>query len=100
MRGRSKGRCALAGLVIATLGCPSLAAAHLVTTGMGPDGRLAFLGVGGDIDGQANPALSAKAGQVVEIVLVNDDNILHNIAVPDFGVTSKDVAKKDEQAAA
>ena len=69
---------------------------YTLVTGMGPKG-MAFVGKGGEIDGVANPELKAKAGQVVEIVLINGDNILHNLKVPDFGVQSPDVAKQGDE---
>ena len=77
-------------------GQPADVSYHL-KTGMSPDGRMSFIGVGGAIDGQSNPELSATAGQVVEIVLTNGDNIQHNIAVTDFGVQSKDVLKQGDE---
>lgn len=69
---------------------------YTLVTGMGPNG-MAFVGKGGQIDGLPNPELKAQAGQVVEIVLVNGDNILHNLAIPTFGVQSPDVAKQGDE---
>jgi len=70
---------------------------YRLQTGMSRDGRMAFIGVGGDIDGQANPQLHAKAGQVIEVVLTNGDNILHNITLPDFDQVSRDVTKLGDE---
>lgn len=69
---------------------------YTLTTGMGPNG-MAFVGKGGAIDGVANPELKAQSGQVVEIILINGDNILHNLAIPTFGVQSPDVAKQGDE---
>lgn len=67
-----------------------------LTTGL-VEGRMAFIGVGGELDGQANPTLQAEAGDVVEIVLVNGDNVQHNLVAPDFDARSEDVIRQDEQ---
>lgn len=53
---------------------------YTLTTGLA-GGRMAFIGVGGDIEGVANPTLTARPGQVVQITLVNGDNVTHDILV-------------------
>lgn len=53
---------------------------------------MAFVGVGGDIDGQINPTLTAAPGDVVEITMVNGDGVEHDLAVPDFGVSTGSVS--------
>jgi nitrite reductase (NO-forming) len=67
-------------------------------TGFSSTGGMAFIGVGGEIDGMANPPLQVTAGETIEILLVNGDNIVHNIVLPDFGVKSADVATQGEEA--
>jgi nitrite reductase (NO-forming) len=52
-------------------------------------GGLAFVGVGGAIDGQVNPALHAGEGDMVTITLVNGEPAEHDIALPDLGVQSQ-----------
>ena len=47
------------------------------------DGRMVFLGVGGAIEGQINPVLSAADGQVVQITLLNGEGAEHDIVFPD-----------------
>ncbi|HET7714823.1 MAG TPA: multicopper oxidase domain-containing protein, partial [Bauldia sp.] len=42
-----------------------------------------FVGVGGAIDGEKNPALQAVEGQVVQITLINGDGREHDIVFPD-----------------
>ncbi|HLU82624.1 MAG TPA: copper-containing nitrite reductase, partial [Trueperaceae bacterium] len=56
---------------------------YTLTTGLA-SGRMAFIGVGGTIDGIANPDLIAQPGQVVQITLVNGDNVAHDIFVDQF----------------
>jgi nitrite reductase (NO-forming) len=46
------------------------------------EGRMVFLGVGGTIDGQVNPVLSAAEGQVVQITLINGEGAEHDIVFP------------------
>lgn len=56
---------------------------YTLTTGLA-NGRMAFIGVGGLIDGVANPTLVAQPGQVVQITLINGDNVAHDIFVEQF----------------
>jgi nitrite reductase (NO-forming) len=46
------------------------------------EGRMVFIGVGGTIDGQINPVLSAAEGQVVQITLINGEGAEHDIVFP------------------
>jgi nitrite reductase (NO-forming) len=43
------------------------------------EGRMVFLGVGGTIDGQVNPVLSAAEGQLVQVTLINGEGAEHDI---------------------
>ena len=58
------------------------------------DGKLVFVGEAGSIKGQVNPELRVAEGAVVQITLVNGDGALHDIAVPDFGAQSDQLAGK------
>ena len=58
------------------------------------NGQLVFVGESGSIRGQVNPELRVAEGAVVQITLVNGDGALHDIAVPDFGAKSDQVAGK------
>jgi nitrite reductase (NO-forming) len=49
------------------------------------DGRMVFIGVGGTIDGQVNPMLSAAEGQVVQVTLINGEGAEHDIVFSDQG---------------
>lgn len=55
------------------------------------EGKMAFQGVGGEIDGQINPDLKVESGQVVQVTLVNGDGALHDIVVPDFNAASDEI---------
>jgi nitrite reductase (NO-forming) len=52
------------------------------------EGRMVFIGVGGAIEGQANPVLSAAEGQVVQITLINGEGAEHDIAFPEHNARS------------
>jgi nitrite reductase (NO-forming) len=49
------------------------------------EGRMVFIGVGGSIDGQINPLLSAAEGQVVQVTLVNGEGAEHDIVFAEQG---------------
>jgi nitrite reductase (NO-forming) len=46
------------------------------------DGQTVFTGVGGGIDGETNPTLTAVGGQVVQLTLVSRDDEEHDIVFP------------------
>lgn len=43
------------------------------------EGRMVFIGVGGTIDEQVNPVLSAAEGQLVQVTLINGEGAEHDI---------------------
>lgn len=51
-------------------------------TGM-VDGRMVYVGVGGEIDGQLNPDLTLAVGDTARIILENGDDMMHDLAIPD-----------------
>jgi len=65
----------------------------LITT-LGSSG-MAFEGVGGVIDGVVNPDLLVSPGDIVELILINGDGIEHDVTIPDIGVHTKHITKKD-----
>jgi nitrite reductase (NO-forming) len=62
-------------------------------TGMS-DGKLTFIGVGGDLDGKINPDLQVTPGQVVQVTLQDADGMLHDLVLPDLGVGTEQVSPK------
>ena len=52
------------------------------------DGRMVYIGVGGTVDGQINPVLSAAEGQMVQIILTNGEGAEHDIVFPDQNAKS------------
>jgi nitrite reductase (NO-forming) len=51
------------------------------------NGKLAYRGIGGDIDGIVNPDLIVHPGDVVRVILVNGDGMPHDLFLPDFTKT-------------
>ncbi len=66
---------------------------YSLTTSMA-DGKMAYIGVGGGIDGVTDPVLSASAGDTVKITLTSGDGIEHDISFPDFNAVSEHVVGK------
>ncbi len=62
------------------------------------EGRLVFLGVGGDIDGGVNPDLVLHQGERVQINLINGEGAEHDIVVDLYDVRSNRVAGKGASA--
>ncbi len=55
------------------------------------DGKMVFIGKGGEIDGQMNPELKANVGDTVKITLASGEGAAHNLYLDEFGVQSADV---------
>lgn len=55
------------------------------------DGKMVFIGKGGEIDGQMNPDLKANIGDTVKITLASGEGAAHNLYLDEFGVQSADV---------
>ncbi len=58
------------------------------------DGKMAFVGVGGAIDGIVNPPLRVAEGEVVQVTLINNDNVEHDVVFPEFDAGTDKVARK------
>jgi nitrite reductase (NO-forming) len=58
------------------------------------EGRMVFIGFGGDIDGMINPTLTAHPGDTVQITLINGEGAEHDIVFPDQNVASQHVVGK------
>ncbi|HSO12503.1 MAG TPA: copper-containing nitrite reductase [Anaerolineales bacterium] len=56
------------------------------------DGKMVFIGKGGGIDGQVNPALKADIGNMVKVTLFSGDGAGHNFYLDEFGAKSADVS--------
>jgi nitrite reductase (NO-forming) len=58
------------------------------------EGKMAFVGVGGEIEGIVNPTLRVNDGDVVQVTLVNNDGIDHDVVFPDFKAGTDRVNRK------
>jgi nitrite reductase (NO-forming) len=58
------------------------------------EGKMAFVGMGGDIEGIVNPPLRVAVGDIVQVGLVNNDGIEHDVVFPDFKAGTDRVNRK------
>jgi nitrite reductase (NO-forming) len=58
------------------------------------DGRMVYLGVGGDINGKVNPTLVVHEGETVQINLVNGEGAEHDLVVDEFAARTDHVVGK------
>ena len=58
------------------------------------EGKMAFVGAGGDIEGIVNPTLRVAVGDIVQVGLVNNDAIEHDVVFPDFKAGTDRVNRK------
>jgi nitrite reductase (NO-forming) len=55
------------------------------------DGKMIFVGKGGDVDGKTNPDLTANPGDLVRVTLFSGEGAVHNISFEGFDALSEDV---------
>ncbi len=60
------------------------------------DGGMAFVGVGGEIDGVTNPDILAQRGDYVRVTLINGDGMTHDFAIPDLNAHTTLVTAKGQ----
>ncbi|MEO8609503.1 MAG: copper-containing nitrite reductase [Chloroflexota bacterium] len=70
---------------------------YTLRTVLGQTPPMAFIGVGGSIDGIINPELKANVGDTVKITVINGDPILHDMTIDEFGVSTGQLTLKDQQ---
>ncbi|MEP9373820.1 copper-containing nitrite reductase [Mesorhizobium sp. KR1-2] len=58
-------------------------------------GRMVYLGVGGDIDGQVNPSLMVHEGELVQINLINGEGAEHDVVIDQYAARSSIVVGKN-----
>jgi nitrite reductase (NO-forming)/hydroxylamine reductase len=70
---------------------------YILTTAM-RDGKFLFLGVDGDINGVVNPALHAKPGERITVMLVNSGQGMHDIVFvfPEKEIHTDTITKQGE----
>lgn len=72
---------------------PHTALIFTLRTGVA-EGRMVFIGQGGDIDGQVNPKLIAHEGETVQINLINGEGAEHDVVFEDFAARTNHVVGK------
>ena len=70
---------------------------YTISTIMGQTPPMAFIGVGGEIDGVINPTLKANVGDRVIITVVNGDPVEHDFVIPDLNVHSGHLMTQGEE---
>ena len=70
---------------------------YVLTTDL-RDGKFVFLGVNDGINGVVNPALKAKPGERITVILVNGNHGKHDIVFPELNVKSDTITQKGETA--
>ncbi|WP_245451068.1 copper-containing nitrite reductase [Borborobacter arsenicus] len=58
-------------------------------------GRMVYIGVGGDIDGQINPTLMVHEGELVQINLINGEGAEHDVVIDQYAARSSIVVGKN-----
>ncbi len=69
---------------------------YTLRTAIGGTPAMAFVGVGGEIDGVSNPDLHATVGDTVRLTVINGDPMLHDLRIEEFGVYTGELLE-DEQ---
>jgi len=70
---------------------------YILTTEL-KNGDFFFLGVSDEINGQANPSLSAEPGETITVTLINGGQGQHDITFPAINANTKRVTEKGEEA--
>lgn len=81
--------------VVAEAAAPTIVE-YTLRTVLGQTPPMAFQGVGGGIDGQVNPQLSANVGDTVRLTVINGDPVAHDLTITEFNVTTGQMIE-DEQ---
>lgn len=69
---------------------------YTLRTMVGGEPAMAFVGVGGEIDGVVNPELVANVGDIVRITVINGDPVLHDMVIDEFGVATGNLIAAEE----
>jgi nitrite reductase (NO-forming) len=63
---------------------------------IGSDPAMAYIGVGGEIDGIVNPELVVNQGDTVQLTVINGDAVLHDLVIHEFGADTGDMFAAEE----
>src|SRR5690606_10192788 len=62
------------------------------------DGRMVYVGVGGEIDGLVNPELVVHAGTRLRVTLLNGDGMAHDFSIGELGIKTPLISAKGSTA--
>src|SRR5574342_198490 len=68
---------------------------YILTTDM-RDGKFVYIGVNENINGAINPALRAKPGEKISVILINGGHGTHDIVFPELNVKSDTIDQQGE----
>lgn len=69
---------------------------YTLRTTLGGDPAMAFVGVGGDIDGVVNPELTVNVGDRVRLTVINGDPMLHDLTIDELGASTGQLTEDEE----
>lgn len=69
---------------------------YTLRTTMSHTPPMAFIGVGGDIEGVVNPTLTANVGDTIRLTVINGDPVLHDLVIDEFGVNTGELLQLEE----
>lgn len=62
------------------------------------NGRFVFIGNDALLAERVNPDIEVEVGQLVEINLVNNDGVVHDLAIPELGVSTTRISQMGAEA--
>src|SRR5690606_20727264 len=69
---------------------------YTLRTKIGGEPMMSYVGVGGDVDGVANPELVANVGDTVRLTIINGDPVLHDLKIDEFGVATGNLTEAEQ----
>jgi nitrite reductase (NO-forming) len=69
---------------------------YTLRTTMAHTPPMAYIGVGGEIDGEVNPTLTANVGDTIRLTVVNGDPVLHDLVIDEFDADTGELVQLDE----
>lgn len=58
------------------------------------DGRMVYIGIGGDINGQINPTIVLHEGELVQVNLINGEGAEHDVVLDQYAARSERVSSR------
>jgi nitrite reductase (NO-forming) len=63
------------------------------------EGRMVYIGAGGDIEGKVNPTLTVHEGETVQVTLINGEGAEHDVVVDQYAARTQHVVGKGASSA-